>query len=89
MHGLAVASTLAELGLRSWERVASIFAFSAGTDVMRLLVIVCTVPSLVLLDRTRFYTPFRLTGAVFAAAAASVWIAKLRHSTDPSPSIPL
>lgn len=59
VHGLAFASTLAELGLRSWERVASIFAFNIGIEAMQLLVVVCIMPSLVLLSRTHFYTPFR------------------------------
>ena len=74
VHGLAFASTLAELGLRSWERVASIFAFNIGIEAMQLLVVLCIMPSLVLLSRTRFYTPFRLAGAAFAGLASLGWI---------------
>ena len=74
IHGLAFASTLAELGLHRWERVASILAFNLGIEAMQLLVVVCVMPSLMLLSRTRAYTPFRIVGACFAGLAASGWI---------------
>lgn len=74
VHGLAFASTLAELGLRTWERVASIFAFNVGIETMQLLVVLCIMPSLVLMSRTSFYTPFRMMGASFAGVAALGWV---------------
>ena len=80
VHGLAFASTLAELGLRSWERVASIFAFNIGIEAMQLLVVLCIMPSLILLSRTRFYASFRLTGATFASLASLGWIAERSSS---------
>ena len=80
IHGLAFASTLAELGLRGWERAESIFAFNLGIEAMQLLVVVCIMPSLMLLSRTPLYTPFRRIGAAFAGFAASGWI--IERSTD-------
>ncbi len=82
IHGLAFASTLAELGLHRWERVAGIFAFNVGIEAMQLAVVLCTMPSLVLLSRTRFYTPFRLVGAAFAGTAALGWVVERTFSRD-------
>ncbi len=74
IHGLAFASTLAELGLHRWERLASILAFNIGIEAMQLIVVLCVMPSLVLLSHTRVYTPFRLLSAGFAGAAALGWM---------------
>ena len=82
IHGLAFASTLAELGLRGWERAESIFAFNVGIEAMQLLVVVCIMPSLMLLSRTTFYTPFRFIGATFAGFASCGWIFE-RSSNHP------
>jgi len=74
IHGLAFASTLAELGLHRWERVASILSFNLGIEAMQLLVVLCIMPSLMLLSRTPFYRPVRIVGATFAGLAACGWI---------------
>lgn len=76
IHGLAFASTLAELGLNGWERVTSIFAFNLGIEAMQLLVVLCVMPSLIILSRTTIYTPFRWAGATLAGVAALGWIAE-------------
>jgi hypothetical protein len=76
VHGLAFATTLAELGLGRWERVASIFGFNLGIETMQLLVVAAAMPSLILLSRTRLYPGIRIPGAVFGAAAAGGWIAE-------------
>ena len=73
IHGLAFASTLADLGLHRGERVASIFAFNVGIEAMQMVVVVCVLPSLMLLSQTRLYTLFRLGGAMFAGLAALGW----------------
>lgn len=73
VHGLAFASTLAELGLTRWERVASIVAFNAGIESMQLVVVAAILPSLLLLSRTPVYTVFRVTGAALAGVAAASW----------------
>jgi hypothetical protein len=76
VHGLAFASTLAELGLGQWERVASIFGFNLGIEAMQLVVVAAALPSLILLSRTRLYASIRTGGAVFAGTAAAGWIAQ-------------
>jgi hypothetical protein len=76
VHGLAFASTLSALGLGRWERVASIFGFNLGIEAMQLIVVAAVMPSLLLLSRTRLYPAFRTIGALFAATAASGWIAQ-------------
>lgn len=82
IHGLAFATTLAELGLRGWERVGSILAFNLGIEAMQLLVVLCVMPSLVLLSRTRLYPSFRIAGACFASLAAAGWIIERTFSED-------
>jgi hypothetical protein len=76
IHGLAFATTLAELGLGRWERVASILGFNLGIETMQLMVVAAALPSLVLLSRTRLYVAIRTGGALFAGLAASGWIAQ-------------
>lgn len=76
IHGLAFATTLGELGLGRWERVASIFAFNIGIETMQLIVVVATMPSLILLSRSRAYAALRVGGAVFAGLASAGWIAE-------------
>src|SRR5206468_3636291 len=67
IHGLAFAATLGELGLGRWERVAGILAFNLGIETMQLVVVAVTMPSLVLMSRTRAYPFLRIGGALFAA----------------------
>jgi hypothetical protein len=74
VHGLAFASTLGELGLGRWERLASILAFNLGIETMQLFVVVATMPSLLLLSRTPAYPSVRIGGAAFAAIASLGWI---------------
>ena len=74
IHGLAFAATFAELGLGRWERVAGILAFNLGIETMQLVVVTATMPSLVLMSRTRVYPFLRIGGAMFAGLASLGWI---------------
>jgi len=76
VHGMAFATTLAELGLGRWDRVASILGFNLGIEAMQLVVVAIALPSLILLSRTRLYPSIRTVGAVFAGAVAIAWIAQ-------------
>jgi HupE / UreJ protein len=76
IHGLAFATTLGQLGLGRWERVASILGFNWGIETMQLIVVAATLPSLILLSRTRAYTVLRVGGALFAGFASVGWIAE-------------
>ena len=76
VHGMAFATTLAELGLGRWERVASILSFNLGIEAMQLVVVAGALPSLILLSRTRLYGSVRIAGALFAGAVAAAWIAE-------------
>jgi HupE / UreJ protein len=75
-HGLAFASTLSELGLARWERVAGILSFNLGIETMQMVVVAAILPSLVLMSRTRAYPFLRTFGAVGAGAASVGWIAE-------------
>jgi hypothetical protein len=76
IHGLAFAATLSELGLGRWERVAGVLAFNLGIETMQLVVVATTMPSLLLMSRTRAYRFLRVGGALFAGFASVGWIAE-------------
>jgi hypothetical protein len=76
VHGMAFASTLAELGLGRWDRVASIFGFNLGIEAMQLVVVAIALPSLLPLSRTRWYAFVRSAGGAFAGVVATAWIAQ-------------
>ena len=76
IHGLAFATTLSQLGLGRWERVAGILAFNLGIETMQLAVVAVTMPTLILMSRTRAYTFLRIGGALFAGFASLGWIAE-------------
>jgi hypothetical protein len=76
IHGLAFAATLEQLGLERWVRVANLFAFNVGIETMQLIVVAATMPSLVLLSRTRAYSFVRVGGALFAGIASIGWLAE-------------
>lgn len=76
IHGLAFAATLSQLGLGRWERAAGILAFNLGIETMQVTVVAVTLPSLILMSRTRAYPLLRISGAIFAGAASVGWIAE-------------
>jgi HupE / UreJ protein len=87
VHGLAFASALGDLGFSSWYRLVSLFGFNLGIEAMQLTVVAITLPSLLLLSRTRAYALLRTVGACFAALAALGWIVErllnIGSVTDP------
>ncbi len=76
IHGLAFASTLDRLGFSRWDRVAGILAFNLGIEVMQMMVVAVTLPSLLLMSRTGSYPFFRIGGASLAALASLAWISE-------------
>ncbi len=76
VHGLAFAATLAGFGFDPLTLVSSVLGFNLGIEAFQLLVILMTMPSLVLLARTRLYEPLRIVGAALTGIAASAWFAE-------------
>ncbi|MGI4742742.1 MAG: HupE/UreJ family protein [Janthinobacterium lividum] len=76
IHGLAFASTLANLHLDAGRMGLSILGFNLGIELMQLLVIALTIPWLLLLSCTPAYPAVRVGGAVLASLAALAWIAE-------------
>jgi hypothetical protein len=74
IHGLAFAATLDHLGLGFWARIGNLFAFNIGIEAMQLTVVLATMPSLVLLSRTRAYSFLRVGGALFAGLTSTGWV---------------
>jgi hypothetical protein len=81
IHGLAFASALGNLGFSSWYRLVSLLGFNLGIEAMQLTVVALTLPSLLLLSRTRTYALLRIGGAGFAAVAALGWIVERSLNT--------
>lgn len=76
IHGLAFAGSIAEYGFSPWYLAATILGFNLGIELMQLVVVALTIPWLILLARTQFYSPVRIGGAIFGAVAALGWIAE-------------
>lgn len=74
IHGLAFASTLANLNLETSRLVLSILGFNIGIELIQLFIIAVIIPWLILLSRLSVYKIIRITGAIFAAVAALAWI---------------
>ncbi|RYG30873.1 HupE/UreJ family protein [bacterium] len=74
VHGLAFASTLTEFGFDPVTMVSSILGFNIGIEAVQILIIAATMPWLVLLARTKVYSPFRIAGASLTALAALAWL---------------
>jgi hypothetical protein len=74
IHGMAFSFTLAELNLSTMQMVLSLLGFNLGIEVMQLLIIAVTMPWLILLARTRAYTPVRVIGSLVASLAALGWL---------------
>lgn len=76
IHGLAFAAALSDLHLNAGEMALSILSFNTGIELMQLLVMLCFIPWLVVLSRSRGYSIIRITGAVMAIIAALAWAAE-------------
>jgi hypothetical protein len=65
----------------------SLVGFNLGVETMQLVVVAATMPSLVLLGRTRAYSLFRTGGAIFCLAVSGGWIVErllnLQSAVDP------
>ena len=83
IHGLAFAGTLVNLNLGGWYMALSILGFNIGIELMQLFVIAITIPWLILLARTKDYTPFRVAGAGIAGVVAIAWMIE-RVSQQPN-----
>jgi hypothetical protein len=68
------ATTLQNLGVGTWQRIASILGFDLGIETMQLIVVGAVLPSLVILSRTPAYTIVRFGGALFAGIGSPGWI---------------
>ncbi len=74
VHGLAFASTIANLNLSAGAMALSILGFNIGIELMQLFVIAVTVPWLLILSRSWLYQYVRIGGAIFAGIAAIGWM---------------
>ncbi len=84
IHGLAFASTLANLQLDTAPMILSILGFNIGIEVMQLVIMGLTIPWLILLSRTPAYVYVRMGGALIALIASLAWlIERLTERSNP------
>jgi HupE / UreJ protein len=76
VHGLALAATLTDFDFDALTLVSSVLGFNLGIEVFQLVVILAAMPWLVLLARSRVYSPLRITGAALTGIAATAWLAE-------------
>ncbi|MGY5053979.1 HupE/UreJ family protein [Streptomyces sp. 900105755] len=74
-HGMAFSFVLAEMHLSTGQLVTSLLGFNLGIELVQLLLVCLTLPSLLLLARLRAQPVLRLTGAVLTGIAALGWLA--------------
>ena len=74
IHGLAFAAVLNQAGLGYGARLSGLLGFNLGIEAMQLVVVLATMPSLLLLSRTRWYSIARVGGALIAGIASLGWI---------------
>ncbi len=74
IHGLAFANTLIKLDLDFKQIIISLLGFNIGIELMQLMIIVLTMPTLVLLSRCRIYSKFRIGMAILIATVALAWM---------------
>lgn len=74
IHGLAFATALGHLGLHGRYLLVSILGFNLGIEFMQIVVVCATMPSLLILSRTRLYSVVRVSGVLFAMVASAGWI---------------
>ncbi|RYF77183.1 MAG: HupE/UreJ family protein [Cytophagaceae bacterium] len=74
VHGLAFASTLANLRLDTGPMALSILGFNLGIELMQVGIIALVIPWLILLSQTSLYPIVRAVGAVLAGIAALAWV---------------
>lgn len=73
IHGLAFATTLADLGLGGRGLVLGVLGFNLGIEGMQILVVALVMPWLVWWSRSPAYPWIRVTGAALSAVAACGW----------------
>lgn len=74
IHGMAFAFTLSRLDLDAVQTAISLLGFNLGIEIMQLMVIALTMPSLLVIARTSLYPWIRLGGATVALVAAVGWL---------------
>ncbi len=73
IHGLAFSQTLSTLEVDTQRLFLSVAGFNIGIEVFQLLLVTLTMPCLILLSQTRYYTPFRFIMAGIAGCASIAW----------------
>lgn len=75
VHGLAFADALRDLQLGGAKLAAGICAFNLGIESVQTVLVLLAAPLLLVLARTRWFQPMRLSVAALAGLMALVWIA--------------
>jgi uncharacterized membrane protein YjfL (UPF0719 family) len=83
VQGMAFSFTLSHLQLSPGQMAVSLFGFNAGIEIMKLFIIVLTMPFFLMLARTTTYSNFRLVIGAIAAIAALSWLGERLGYANP------
>lgn len=75
VHGLAFADALLDLQLSGARLAAGVLAFNLGIESVQTLLMLVAAPLLLLLARSAWFAPVRVSVALVAGLMAVVWIA--------------
>lgn len=89
VHGLGFATALSDLGLADGTLVSTLLGFNIGIELTQLLVVALCMPSLLVLVRTRLYTPLRLTVATAGLLFSASWMLERSGAVASDPFEPL
>ena len=79
---------MSRLGLGRGSLLFSLFGFTIGIEITQLLVVALIMPSLVVLSRTPWYTPFRLAVAGSGLVLSMAWMLERGTVTPADPFAP-
>lgn len=74
VHGLAFASAIGDLDLDRGSLVMALLGFNLGIEATQLVVVALTIPSLLLLSRTRTYPAVRTALAMVGLVFSASWV---------------
>lgn len=74
IHGMAFATTIADLQLHAGAMALSIFGFNIGIEIMQLFIVLLIMPWLILMSITPYYKWFRIVMATLTSVAAIAWM---------------
>ncbi|MDI9903710.1 HupE/UreJ family protein [Rhodococcus sp. IEGM 1409] len=89
VHGIAFATLLNDLHTSGSSLITELFGFNLGIELTQLIVVALLMPSLLLLSRTRVYTPLRVLLAGLGIVLSTGWLLERTTMIHTDPFAPI